>query len=193
MFRRLHFHGSLRDFAPEPVEVFAENIWDALDGATRQIPGLRPDPHAGRKRLTVKGFSTVEALKSPTDIVDVHIYPTLSFGKNGGLVQVLVGITLIALAFTPLGAFAIGIGGSATSLGAIAATVGFGMIIGGVMQMISPVPSLNVNNEEKERSRYLSGQGNTVRIGTHIPVLYGKARCGGHILSLNIDAKDVGV
>jgi predicted phage tail protein len=99
----------------------------------------------------------------------------------------VIGVTLIVI-----GATVPGIQG--TPWGQYFIMSGIALTVGGVMQLISPQPTLNAGNEDSVRSKYLPSSQNTVRIGTTIPLLYGgPVRCGGHIMSLNIDAKDSGL
>jgi predicted phage tail protein len=171
-------------FHPEPILIEATNIWDAVEAVTMQIAGFQPDPVTGHKVVKIVGFDTVEAMKRyDTETVDIHIMPALAFGKDAGLTQIIIGVVLIAAAIASGG----------TTLPLLFGSAGLSMVLGGVMQMMSPQPQLNSGNEEAQRSRYLPSQQNTVAIGTTIPLLYGKYRVPGHILSLNIDATDTGI
>lgn len=190
MRRRIHLVGAYAGFHEGPIEVEGATPWDAIEAVTSQLSGFRPDPVAGRKVIQVLGFDSMEALKSAArETVDLYVSPPLMFGKNNGLVQVLIGAALIAVSFIPgIGmGVTLGLGGKLT-LGAAFAGAGISMVIGGVIQMISPQPQLSGRNEEEARSKYLSGIQNTVAIGTPIPILYGRRKAGGHLLSLNIDA-----
>lgn len=185
MRRRIHLHGSFAGFHDGPIEIDADTIWDAVEAVTRQVPGFAPDPRMGRKRIQVVGFPTIESLKSASDVIDIHIIPALTFGKNGGLIQTIVGVTLLVIAFflLPISPF----------WATVVASAGLSMLVGGVIQMLSPQPQLGSDDASTKRSKYLSGGQNTVAIGTTIPLLYGRFRVGGQILSLNIDAKDTGL
>lgn len=185
MLRRIHLHGPYAAFHNGPIEIVADTIWEAVEAVVSQIKGFQPDAILGRKKIQVLGFPTIESLKQKSDVQDIHLCPPMGFGKNSGIIQTIVGVALIvaAVAFLPV-----------TSVWfAIVASAGVSMIVGGVMQMLSPQPQLNVDNETQERSKYLGGTANTVRIGTPIPILYGKYRAGGQILSFNIDSKDSGL
>lgn len=61
------------------------------------------------------------------------------------------------------------------------------MVLGGIVQMLTPVPE----TDSTEGSLYLGAGVNTVRIGTRIPILYGTRKIGGHYLSFDVDAKDI--
>jgi predicted phage tail protein len=188
MMRRVHFHGYLKALCPDVIEVFASSVAEAVEGVTSQLPALAPTPLLGRHRVQVVGCETVEDLKT-SDMTEIHIVPQFSGGKKGGFTQIIIGAALIALAFTPIGA--------AVLFGAKLATVmffaGASLVLGGVMQLLAPAPKRDQAVGDPEASKYLGTPGNTVTSGTRIPVLYGRDKVYGHILSFNINAKDVAV
>lgn len=184
MRRRVHLHGPLKAMHPDPIEVEADTVWEAIEAITTQLEGFKPDPKLGRKRIQVINFPTIESLKKRTDVEDIHVIPCLSFGKRG-LVQTIIGAALIVVGmFVPI---------PIPGLNAAIVSAGISMIAGGLMQMLSPVPQIGSDNADQQRSKYLNNSANTVRINTTIPLGYGRYRCGGHIMSLNIDAKDTGL
>ena len=183
MLRRVHLVGAFAGFHDGPIEVHAATPWDAVEAVVSQIKGFLPDASTGRKVIQLLGFDTIEGLKSTTPEQDLYLAPALSFGKNGGTLQVIVGTVLIVVGFLMAGTGA----GSAFGLQLILA--GSMMVLGGVVQMLSPQPKLGGAGEAEVRSKYLSGIQNTVAIGTPIGLLYGRRRIGGQILSLNLDAR----
>jgi len=182
MRRLVHLHGHFADYHPGPIEVFADTVWEAVEAVTSQIKAFAADPVNGRQVIQVLNYPTIEQLKETKDNTeDIHIFPPIAFGKNGGFLQTIIGATLLVVAFfVPI---------TASWL----VPVGISMILGGIIQMLSPQPELNIENSEQVRSKYLPGGQNTVRIGTTIPLLYGTYRVPGHLLSINIDAKDTGL
>ncbi|MFN4091638.1 MAG: hypothetical protein ACK4FG_01925 [Brevundimonas sp.] len=186
---RVHLVGAYSDFHDGPIEVSASTAWEAVEAVVCQLKGFLPDATTGRKILQVIGFKTVEDLKTPLEQTDIYVMPALAFGKEGGLTQILIGVALVAVSFVLPG---MGLALHGMTLGAMVAGVGVGAIIGGLLQVITPQPKLGSGNEEEVRSKYLSGIANTTQIGTPIALLYGKRKIGGHILSLNIDAKATG-
>lgn len=181
MLRRIHLHGSLKSIHPEPIEVYAETVADALKAVTSQLPGFQGNAIEGPKRVKVVDFDTVESLIVPTDVVDIHLVPQLNGGKSGGFFQILLGAVLIGASFLSLGA-----------LSPILLKVGIMMVIGGILQMFNTPKRDNKDSPEK-KSHYLGSPKNTVEIGTRIPILCGEDKIGGHYLSFQIDAIDTGV
>ena len=61
------------------------------------------------------------------------------------------------------------------------------MILGGIMEMLMPVPKATSALSE-DKSKYLPANKNTVKVGTPIPLLFGRGRMYGHFLSFDIDS-----
>lgn len=173
-------HGYFKAFHDGPLRINASTVAEAIEAVTRQLPGFRPRPRLGRHRLTVVGCRTEADLYKPLgDQTEIHVVPQMNGGKSGGMWQILLGAALIGV-----GLF---IGASAV-LGSIMIKVGAMMVLGGLAQMLAPTPEAE---DEQQQSRYLGAPLNTVKIGTRIPILYGKYRVGGQYLSFNINAKDI--
>ena len=140
----------------------------------------------GLHRIQVVGCETVEDLLS-SDMEEIHIVPQLSGGKNGGFFQIVIGAALLAASFLVPGA------ALATWQSLALFNIGSALVIGGVMQLLAPAPKRDQAVGDPEASKYLGTPGNTTGSGTRIAVLYGRDKVFGHILSLNINAKDVAV
>lgn len=183
MMKKIILHGKLKELYDKPIEVEASTIAEAVR-SLQFIPELQPED--GKPwPVTIQGVTNEIALYAETDQEEIHIYPRVGgAGGRGGLLQILLGITLIALAFVLPGT-AIGM-----ALGLTKGTLLLGgamMVLGGVMQMLMPVPE----TDSSEASLYLGAGVNTVKIGTRIPVVYGTRKIGGHYLSFDVDAKDI--
>ena len=188
MMKRIILHGHLKKLYAEPIEVEADSIADAIL-ILKLIPELEPK-NGQPWPVTIRGVNSQGQLFAPNDIEEIHVYPrTTGGGGKGGLIQILLGITLIAVAlFAGAAAFAATglLGGLGITKGMLLLT-GAMMVLGGIMQMLMPVPE----TDSSEGSLYLGAGTNTVRIGTRIPVLYGTRKIGGHYLSFDVDAKDI--
>jgi predicted phage tail protein len=153
-----------------------------LKAITRQIRGFAGNAITGPLRIKVVGHETIESLIAPSDTQDLHLFPQLNGGKNGGFFQILLGVVLIAASFIPgLNAFA-----------PILLKVGIMMVLGGILQLFNTPKRDNKDSTEK-KSHYLGSPKNTVDVGTRIPILCGEDKVGGHYLSFQIDAVDTGV
>lgn len=183
--KRIILHGYLKKLYNKPIEVEASSVAEAMR-FLEQIEELKP-VDGQPWPVTIRGIDNQIKLFAPSDVEEIHVYPRRGgAGGRGGLLQILLGITLIALAFfLPTIAPAL-----MSSLGVSKGMLllsGSMMVLGGLMQMLMPVPETDSN----ESSLYLGAGVNTVKIGTRIPILYGTRKIGGHYLSFDVDAKDI--
>jgi predicted phage tail protein len=101
--------------------------------------------------------------------------------------------------------------GTLTTVGTAISAVGASLILGGVANMISPQPELPKLGSRRmdgtnfrgpgpqgvsrgasgQQSYAYTGPANTVGNGSTIPVVYGRAMIGGHMLSVGVEAADV--
>jgi predicted phage tail protein len=184
MRRRVYLHGALKKLHDGPIEVVATTVAEAVKLISLQLPGFRPNAIEGRKRIQVAGCETIESLfDSNNQLEELHFFPQLNGGKSGGFLQILVGAALVAASFIlPVGPLFAG----------ILLKVGAMVVLGGVLQLFS-VPARDATGPtgtvgEANRSHYLGAPQNTIGIGERIPILYGRRKVGGQLLSTNITA-----
>lgn len=174
-------HGYLKKLWPEPITFDARTAAEAIYAFDRQTKAFKPRVGQRRHLISAKGFETVEDLKRPTDIEELHLYPAFATGKGGAFTQILIGSVLVAagIAVAPYAPWA------STFL----ISTGAGLVLGGVMQLLMPAPEEATSGSEG--SNYLGSPKNTTAIGTPIPILYGRRKVYGHILGFDLDAVDV--
>lgn len=141
--------------------------------------GFRFAIFCGKKR-TQKTNISEQQLDNITSANHIHIVPRLigSGGKTLGWLQVIAGVALIAVGvFVP---------GMQPLIGA-----GVGLLAGGVASLLMPTPKLDPNNEDGNRpNNGFGGAVTTVAQGNPVPILYGKRKIGGFIVSAGIYAED---
>ena len=121
----------------------------------------------------------------------IRIVPVVIGSKKAGLLQTILGVALVAMASFASGgiidAFSISAGGWGTM-----AMLGTSMALGGVMQMLSPqMPGLASKQATENKPSYaFGGVTNTAAQGYPVPLLYGKRRIGGAIISAGIYVED---
>lgn len=191
MMRRIILHGHLRKLAPEGVAVDADTAYDAVLGLSHALRAeLAPRPGREPERVRLLGYDIDQDLYVPLgDETELHLVPAFSGGK-GGLFQIVVGVVLIVV-----GAVVSYIPGG-QSIGWFMINMGIGMVLGGVLTMLSPAPKPaelqgSGSGANPDPSQYLGQPRNTTKIGTRIPVLYGKYRVFGQILSSDIVSVEV--
>jgi predicted phage tail protein len=199
---RIYTYGVLKNLCPKDLFFEVSTPAEAIKALGSQVKAMRPIPGQPRIQLRAVGYDTFDKLHSPfkSDTVELHLVPDFTGGKKGGLMQIIVGIIIVVVAVVA----AIPTGGGSLVwgtglLGTTAGTVAFAgamMILGGVMQMLSPAPEMDLDFGDSgagdpAASKYLGAPANTVAIGTRIPMGYGYRRVGGHYLSFDVKAVDV--
>ncbi|QXG07661.1 tail tip assembly protein I [Erwinia phage Snitter] len=133
------------------------------------------------------GLNDEDAVKCASEI---RIIPIPTGSKNGGLTQIVVGVVIMVAAFYTGGA-------SLTAMGAFSSAAfmaGGAMVLGGVMQMVSPQQGgsqLEVQSSKNKPSYAFGGAVNTTAAGYPIPVPYGERTVGGAIFSAGTYAEDL--
>lgn len=112
-------------------------------------------------------------------------------GSWGGIFQVVVGAVMVAASFI---APFVGMGAASPYLLA----AGVSMMVGGVIQMLSPRPALNAtagttNTDNSIASDYFDGPSNTERQGSPVPLIYGRMLVGSHTISSSISIDEAAV
>jgi len=119
-------------------------------------------------------------LKEPVGSDEIRIAPIVMGSKNGGVFQIIVGIVLLAISyFVPV-------------LAPYLAPIGWGMIVGGVVQLLTPVPKGGKAQDRPDNapSYVFSGAVNTQAQGNPVPLLYGRMIVGSAVISAGINAED---
>ena len=113
----------------------------------------------------------------------------------GTIGRIIAGIALVALSFVTFGAGAFaGLGVAGAWGSTIAFGVGASLALGGVAQLLSPIPtpSFGADSESDPRKSYsFSGIQNTSRQGTPVPVIYGETIVGSIVISAGISTEKV--
>lgn len=185
----IKLYGQLRQFG-KVYHLAVRSPAEAVKALCVQIPGFerflsnaksrglefaifRDKRNIGEKELTFNGTG------------DIRIAPVIVGSKRAGLLQTIIGVVIVALAWwNPLGwsaatALAVGMGGGS-------------MAIGGAIQMLSPQPGgLKTSAGPENTPGYAFGSAkNTTASGNPVPLCYGKRRVGGAIISAAIYAED---
>lgn len=186
---RIILHGNLKNLVPEGLAFEVNTAREAIEALCSQVKSLHPLIGQPRQKLRVIGFDTVESLIAPIAVDELHLIPVLGGGKSG-FFQIALGVVLIAVSFwNPAGLMGLSLMQGVT-IGSIMFSVGLSMVLGGLAQMLAPAPTIDTRSDP-EASKILPSQQNTVKIGTRIPIGYGRHRVYGHYLSFNIQSTDV--
>lgn len=204
---KIILHGYLKKLYPHDIELSGYSVAELVNGLCKQTKAFNPKPGDERHCVSILGYTNdVNRLYDPIppDMEELHIIPNFCGGKGGGIFKIVLGVVFVAAAFltmgTSLGATPLFWG--ATTLNAALFSIGTSLLLGGLLEMLSPAPvidqagvsgSVNSSTSDPAASKYLGASQNTVRIGTRIPLLYGEHQAYGHYISFDVDAVDVAV
>jgi len=117
---------------------------------------------------------------------DIRIAPIIIGSKKAGVFQTILGAVIVAASAigyyfapgNPYSTYGFQIGGA--------------MMLGGVVQMLSPMQNGLARREDPDNkpSYAFGGPVNTIAQGNPVPIGYGKRRIGGAIISAGIYAED---
>ena len=155
------------------------------------------EPHMIEQHYRVRlGRRSIDRddLHEPAGSAEISFIPVI--GGAGGVGRIIAGVVLVAAAF------AIGqpwLGQTAFSL---ITGVGASLALGGVAQLLSPVPRVagpgasvlssgKSDNNDPRKNYSFSGVQNVSRQGVPLPVIYGEMIVGSVVISAGIDIDQV--
>ncbi len=112
------------------------------------------------------------------DADEVHLTPVLA--GSGRFGQIILGIVLIVVGFY-------------TGQGWLVSS-GVGLVVGGVVQLLTPVPSFSAMSNERPDARpsfVFNGAVNTYEQRGPVPLCYGRFKCGSVIVSAGFDVERI--
>lgn len=136
------------------------------------------------KVLVGKEAQTANDLHNPAGKQSIKFVPILQ-GAGGGGLQVIIGAVLIAASFVPFLA----------PVSPYLMSAGVAMVLGGVIQMLTPVPKLNADvsngNPDNKPSYAFNGAVNTSAQGYPVSIGYGRMIVGSAVISAGIVSEDL--
>ena len=155
------------------------------------IPGFEQFLNTSKSRgLTYAVFRGkknigVDDLGFPVTDDAIRIVPVVIGSKKAGVFQTILGAVLVAV-----GAVATYFGGGVVGIPMM--KMGAAVMLGGVIQMLSPQPGgLAMKDQGENKPSYAFGAPtNTVSQGYPVPIGYGKRRIGGAVISAGIYVED---
>jgi predicted phage tail protein len=117
---------------------------------------------------------------------EIRIVPVIAGSKSGGLFQVVLGVALIVAGAIITG----GTFGAGAPFGSAMIMMGASMVLGGVVQMLTPVPSSKSGsqqeqaNTENKPSYLFNGAFNSTQQGLPVPIVYGQMLVGSSVVGV---------
>ncbi|WP_034918956.1 tail assembly protein [Erwinia sp. 9145] len=149
-----------------------------------KIRGLTYAVFVGKKNVGL------DDLDYPATEEVIKIVPVVIGSKRAGALQTILGAVLVVVGVV------VGVVGGWTGVGGAVAAgmikVGAAMALGGVIQMLSPQTAglASKQDSDNQASYAFGGVTNTSAQGYPVPLLYGKRRIGGAIISAGIYVED---
>lgn len=202
MLRKIKLYGQLAKFVGHKVlEADVATAAEAVRFLLANWPELERHMADQHYRVHTAGDDlTLDEIHHPVSN-EIKIIPIIT-GAGGATGQILAGIALIAVSFLLPGA---GLFGAASVFGVTAAagtafgvaagtilsSIGASLILGGVAQLLSPVPKAAKDDNDPRKSFSFSGIQNTSRAGIPVPIVYGEMLVGSVVVSAGIDIVQV--
>lgn len=186
----VRFYGALKQFGTQ-FQLDVKDTAEALKALFSQLPNLRQTMQQGFYKVRI-GRQYLDNRHLEQGLfyrlkkgMTIHITPVVAGAKKGGVFQTIAGAVLtivgIVMLYTPAAAYAPNVIG-----------MGVAMMIGGVAQMLTKMPSMNTGNQaEKKQSTSFNNIHNMVAQGQPVPLAYGQIRCGSMIISQGVETFDV--
>lgn len=148
------------------------------------LNGVRFAFFSGKENISLQEFDMCSAS------AEFEMEPIIEGSKRGGTLQIIIGAVAIVAAFFTAGASFAAFAGISAAAAAATTTaltgLGISMLLGGVVQMLTPQPKFNAgaSSSTDNKPNYAFGAPvNTVAMGYPVPVLYGEREIGGAIIS----------
>ena len=204
MLRTVKVYGHLAEHCGQSVfEALVRVPADAIRFLLCNFPELRGLMRDGHYKVAVGKFDLQladhpEQLHYPMAADDVvKVIPVVSGAGGRGIGAILAGAALIGIAIvsggTGLSLGAASQGGvfgftGASALASAAGNIGIALTLGGIAQMITPVPE-QPDIGQGQGGFAFSGIENTSREGVPVPVVYGEMIVGSVVLSTKLTAE----
>lgn len=195
---KIIFHGTLKNICPDVYSVEANTPSEAIRGLTNQFRDKLIRKDGSRFCCSVKECKTDFQLNSKLSTEELNIYPSFCASGGGGSkstwIQIGIGaLIIVAAVLTGPGGFAAAM--TAANWGAWSASfamMGASMMISGMTNlMFGQKFDTAKDSDNPDSSKAFGNQSNTTKIGTRIPIGYGKYKIAGQYLSINTEAVDV--
>ena len=197
MLRKIKLYGALAKFVGHRVlEADVATAAEAVRFLVANWPELERHMADQHYRVHTAGEDlTLDDIHNPMG-QELRIVPVVAGAGAAG--RILDGIALIALSFTVIGpALAAGVWAGAigyTAAGAILNAglfLGASLVLGGISELLTPVPKAAKDDNDPRKSFSFSGIQNTSRPGVPVPVVYGEMLIGSVVVSAGIDIVQV--
>lgn len=190
MLSKVRVYGRIAKFLKRRVfEVDVSSAAEAVRFLLANFPHLEPELAQGHYRVSVGTYDLSEdELADPVGQQEIRIVPVVAGAGATG--RIIAGVALVALAsfvsFGTLGGFF-----AAGAINSAVFGVGVSLVLGGVAQLLTPVPTLPTgtdSDQDPRKSYSFSGVQQTSRAGVPVPICYGEVLTGSVVISAGVEA-----
>jgi predicted phage tail protein len=184
--RNIRLYGKLGAKFGRCFRMAVSNTAEAVQALSAQLPGfeeyLLTSKDRGMNFACFIGDKNIgeEELKMNSSEKDIRIAPVMTGSKKGGFLQVIMGaiLVVVGVVFTAFG----------NVLGPALINMGVSMMIGGIIQLLTPQPKGRKRDDDQNYS--FSGPINTSAQGNPVPLAYGRIKAGSAVISAGIYTAD---
>lgn len=188
MLRTIKVYGPLKDFLGfSEIQANVNSVGEAIRFLTVNWEGLEKHMLEQFYKVNVGSWNiSEEEINYPAGPDDpIQIIPVVE--GAGAVGRILAGAALIALAvwnpaFLTIGTF---------SLQSVVGGIGLSLVLGGVIELLTPTPEVPEMESDPQLSFSFSGVQQTSRAGTAIPVIYGETLTGSVVISAAVEVSEV--
>lgn len=172
MLRKIKLYGQLAKFVGHRVlEADVASAAEAVRFMLANWPELEAHMADQHYRVSVGSYDlTLDEIHDPAGQQAISIVPVLA-GAGGPVGRIILGVLLIAVSlFVPVVAFGVALNGTILGIGA-------SLVLGGVAQLLSPVPKIPQGPDTQDDPRKtfnFSGLQNSSRAGVPVPIVTAK-------------------
>lgn len=193
MLSTIRVYGRIARFLKRRVfRAEVSSAGEAVRFLLANFPYLEPELAQGHYRVTVGDYDLGEdELSHPCGQQEIRIIPVVAGAGAAG--RIIAGAVLIGLSFIP-GLQTTAILGSKLMVSTALLSVGSSLVLGGVAQLLTPVPRLPQGQDTQDdprKSYSFSGIQNVSRSGVPVPIVYGRTLVGSVTISAGIDSVQV--
>ena len=202
MLRKIKLYGQLAKFIGKRVlEADVATAAEAIRMLVANFPGLEKHMANQHYRVTVGTYDlALDEIHDPAGQQDIMIVPVMAGAGAAG--RIILGVALIALAIAVPGlgaaagakAAATIFGTGFSSLALTVGVIGASLVLGGVAQLLTPVPTVpqGAGSDNDPRKTFnFSGIQQTSRQGVPVPCVYGLTLVGSVVISAGVDTVQV--
>ena len=198
MLKTIKLYGDLKEITGHSeLDAHVNSVGDCIRFLFMNWPQLEAHMNTRHYQVLTDGTDIGEEEIHYPVSEEIKIVPVIA-GAGGSTGKILAGAALIGLSFATGG---LGLGASMSfakgaSVGLVAKSafyVGAGLLLGGVSEMLFPVPKPEKfeNDQDPRISFEFGGTPNTSRAGTTHPIVYGEIMTGSTVISMDLTTDQV--